>query len=243
MTTTDFSIEFDLLYNNALSNSAPELNLYEKSLFLTQAQEEIVKEAYSNKKTGTFFEGTEAIRRRLDELSIMKVSAYDGTLNAQLSSLKISNNSKFFKIEDDVWYITYDRINTSASQLYIIPVALDQYSLLEGNPFKEPNTKKAWRLNIKNTVNANNVVEIVTTQTPTSYVYRYLKEPSPIVLVDLSVEYPDQGLSINGVTAETNCDLNSEAHRVILKRAVELATMAYKENTLGNNIQLNNRNN
>ena len=50
MTTVDFNIEFDLLYNNALSNSAPEINLYEKSLFLTQAQEEIIKESYDNKK-------------------------------------------------------------------------------------------------------------------------------------------------------------------------------------------------
>ena len=37
MTTVDFNVEFELLYNNALSNSAPEINVYEKSLFLTQA--------------------------------------------------------------------------------------------------------------------------------------------------------------------------------------------------------------
>jgi hypothetical protein len=51
------------------------------------------------------------------------------------------------------------------------------------------------------------------------------------------------GLEINGVSAKTECALNSEVHRLILKRAVELATTAYKENTLTNNVQINNRNN
>jgi len=243
MTTTDFSAEFDLLYNNALSNSAPEINSYEKSLFLTQAQEEIIKDAYSDRKNRTFFESSEMIRRRLDELSIPKISQYNAALNSSLSGLKISSNSKFFKLENDVWYLTYERINTSTTQLYIVPTALDQYSMNEGNPFKEPNNKKAWRIDVKNTATSDKVVEIVTTATPTSYVYRYLKEPTPIVLSNFDTEFPGYGLSINGVNTITNCALNSEAHRIILKRAVELATMAYKENTLGNNIQLNNRNN
>jgi len=243
MTTTDFSVEFDLLYNNALSNSAPEINSYEKSLFLTQAQEEIVKEAYDDKKKGTSFESSEAIRRRLEELSIPSASLYNAGLNSSLSALKLSTNSKFFKIADDVWYITYERINTTTKQLYIVPTALDQYSMLEDNPFKEPNAKRAWRINTKNTVSSDKVVEIITTQTPASYVYRYLQEPTPIVLVNLDDEFPAMNLSINGVNTETNCILNSECHRIILKRAVELATAAYKENTLSNNIQLNNRNN
>lgn len=243
MTTTDFSAEFDLLYNNALSNSAPEINSYEKSLFLTQAQEEIVKEAYSNKTTGIGFESSEAIRRRLEELSIPKVSMYSSALNSSLQGIKMTSNSKFFKIEDDVWYVTYERINTSTRQLYIVPIPLDEYSMLEDNPFKKPNDQRAWRLNVKNTETADKVVEIITTATPTSYVYRYLKEPTPIVLVDLSTAFPGMGLSINGVTAETQCVLNSEVHRSILKRAVELATTAYKENTLVNNVQINNRNN
>lgn len=243
MTTTDFSVEFDLLYNNALSNSAPEINLYEKSLFLTQAQEEIVKEAYDDKKKRTSFESTEAIRRRLEELAISKVSAYDSVLDTALNGLKMSSNSKFFKIEDDVWYLLYERCSTTTSQLYIVPTALDQYSILEDNPFKKPNANRAWRLDSKNTITADRVVELISTQTLTSYFYRYLKEPSPIVLTDLAVLFPGMGLTINGVSAETGCILNSEVHRIILKRAVEIATAAYKENTLSNNIQLNNRNN
>lgn len=243
MTNQDFNVEFDLLYNNALSNSAAEINAYEKSLFLTQAQEEIILEAYDSKKLNNSFESSEAIRRRLEELTIPKVSMYDSTLNNALNALKISEKSRFFKIEDDVWYIVYERISTTTSQLYIVPTSHDQYSTFEDNPFKMPNRNKAWRMDVKNTATSDKVVEIISTVPATIYVYRYLKEPEPIILTDLDVLFPGLNLTIQGKHEETACKLNSEVHRIILKRAVELATMAYKENQLSNNLQLNNRNN
>ena len=42
MTTQEFSNEFDVLYNNIMSNQAPGLDEYEKSVFLTKAQSEIL---------------------------------------------------------------------------------------------------------------------------------------------------------------------------------------------------------
>ena len=41
-TCEEWSLEFDLLYNNIASDKAPGLNEYEKSVFLTRAQETIV---------------------------------------------------------------------------------------------------------------------------------------------------------------------------------------------------------
>ena len=43
MTTQEFSDQFDVLYNNVTSNQAAGLNEYEKSLFLTKGQYEVVK--------------------------------------------------------------------------------------------------------------------------------------------------------------------------------------------------------
>lgn len=243
MTTTDFNVEFDLLYNNALSNSAPEINPYEKSIFLTQAQEEVIKEAYDSPKFKTSFESSETIRRRLEELTITKVVMYNQILNTSLNDLKLSANSKFFKIDNATWYIVYERCNTTTKQLYIVPTTLDQFSMLEDNPFKMPNKNKAWRMNLANTVTVDKVVEIISIYPLSSYLYRYLKEPTPIILDNLETLYPGMNYNINGVNTKTECALNSEVHRVILKRAVELATVAYKDNTLSNNIQLNNRNN
>lgn len=56
MTTSEFSNQFDVLYNNIMSNQAPGLDEYEKSVFLTKAQDEIVK-AYFNPKGNKFLEG------------------------------------------------------------------------------------------------------------------------------------------------------------------------------------------
>ena len=56
MTNQEFSNEFDVLYNNIMSNQAPGLDEYEKSVFLTKAQDEIVKN-YFNPKGNKYQEG------------------------------------------------------------------------------------------------------------------------------------------------------------------------------------------
>ena len=43
MTTKEFSNEFDIAYNSIATNDAPGLDLYEKSVYLTKAQLELVK--------------------------------------------------------------------------------------------------------------------------------------------------------------------------------------------------------
>jgi len=43
MTTKEFSNEFDILYNSIATNAAPGIDLYEKSVFLTKAQDELIK--------------------------------------------------------------------------------------------------------------------------------------------------------------------------------------------------------
>jgi hypothetical protein len=52
MDSTEFSNQFDLLYNNITSNQAPGLSEYEKSVFLTKAQDEIVKNYFSPQSKG-----------------------------------------------------------------------------------------------------------------------------------------------------------------------------------------------
>ena len=69
MTPQEFSSEFDILYNNIMSNKAPGLDDYEKSFFLTQAQEILVLTYYNgNNSSKDSFEKTEEVRRYLDAL-------------------------------------------------------------------------------------------------------------------------------------------------------------------------------
>lgn len=76
MTNLEFSNEFDVLYNNITSNQAPGLNEYEKSVFLTKAQDEIVK-SYFNPKSNKLqdgFDGSE--RRQIDFSMILNIETY-----------------------------------------------------------------------------------------------------------------------------------------------------------------------
>ena len=67
MTLDELSIQFDLLYNNISSNQAPGLTEYEKSVFLTQAQEAVILDLYKG-VTGDSFETTEEVTRYLSSL-------------------------------------------------------------------------------------------------------------------------------------------------------------------------------
>lgn len=76
MTNQEFSNEFDVLYNNITSNQAPGLDEYEKSVFLTKAQDEIVK-AYFNPKTNKVQEGFDGNeKRQIDFSMIMRSHTY-----------------------------------------------------------------------------------------------------------------------------------------------------------------------
>jgi len=55
------------------------------------------------------------------------------------------------------------------------------------------------------------------------YIIRYVKRPRPIVLTDLAQGSYSTGLSIDGITTTTECELNPIIHIDILNKAVELA--------------------
>ena len=86
MTNSEFSNEFDVLYNNITSNQAPGLDEYEKSVFLTKAQDEILK-AYFNPKGNKFLEGyDDNPRRQIDFSMLTTVVDY----SAEVSKTKVN---------------------------------------------------------------------------------------------------------------------------------------------------------
>lgn len=224
MTTEEFSNEFDVLFNSYITaksfgvgQSLTELDEYEKSVLLTEAQEDIVKSLYNGKLTGEGFESTEEQRRSLD--SLIK-SAELTAVNTPI--LGILNNSKFFKLPSDIWFITYEsalltddslkcKNNTRVS---VIPVRQDEYNILKDNPFRGPSDKRVLRMDI-----GTSVVELISKYNIQSYFIKYLSKPKPIILEDIT----NDNLSINGETQKMGCELNSVLHRTILERAVALA--------------------
>ena len=71
MTTTEFSNQFDLLFNNISSNQAPGLNEYEKSVFLTKAQDEIVKNYFQAESNGN------TVKKGFDDTAIRQMDFSD----------------------------------------------------------------------------------------------------------------------------------------------------------------------
>ena len=70
MTNPEFNNEFDVLYNNITSNQAPGLDAYEKSVFLTKAQDEIVK-AYFDPRSNKVQEGFDSTEKRQIDFSMI----------------------------------------------------------------------------------------------------------------------------------------------------------------------------
>lgn len=210
MTNPEFSIEFDILYNNISSNKAPGLNEYEKSVFLTKAQEQIVTELYSGRNTTyNSFEETEEQRRYLHSL-ITTSSLEEST---EIDNI-ITSNSSVYKLPENIMFITYETaILTGNKEVTVYPVSQDELSKIIKNPFRGPSNNRVLRLDL-----GNNSIEVISNYDITKYLIRYIRKPNPIILVDLEDE-----LSINGVTEESVCELDSSLHRTILDRAVALA--------------------
>ena len=243
MTVTELSNEFDIHYNSISSQSSPGLDLYEKSVFLTKAQLELIKNYYNPKgnKYQKGFENSE--KRRVDLKQLIK--NYKTTSNFTNSN-SISSESKFFNIPDDVFLITNEFGIIQDDGCYkqdiinIKPITQDEYNIQKRNPYKKPNNKVAWRLDFSN-LNNNKVVEIISIYN-IEYNLRYIKYPKPIILGNLNELFPSENLSIDGYFSIQECELDDEIQREIIDRAVELALRDYKPQNLQNVVQLDQRN-
>lgn len=247
MTTLELNNEFEIHYNSIAGQSAPNLDAYEKSVYLTKAQLEIVKNYYdsaSNRKQRGF-EASEKRREDLKEL----IKNYSNS-DAFNDSSKIHLSSRFFNIPDDVFIIINEQVEITSEDCFngntinVKPVSHDEFNRQIKNPFKTPDNSLAWRLDYSS-INNNKVVEIVSPYNVTgslTYKLRYLKYPRPIILKDLVLEFPGDTLSIDNQTGESNCELNESLHREIVDRAVELALRDYKPQGLESKIQLDTRN-
>lgn len=221
MTIEEFSNEFDVLINS-YSSSEPvgfsqnplSFDEYEKSIFLTKAQEEIAEGLYTGKALGDSFEDTEQLRRYLAHLVKTAI------LPCRIAPNGLSDKSVFAVLPNDVWFITYESVTLDSDspcingkEIQVIPVTQDEYHRIKGNPFRKSNSRKALRLDVDEFM-----VELISEENIRSYLVRYLSRPEPIILVDL----PDE-LSINNVKTKTECKLNPGIHRMILEVAVNLA--------------------
>jgi len=115
LTTQELKNEFLIHYNAIATNSAPGLDDFEISVFLTKAQLELVKNYYNpdGNKYKKGFENSE--KRRVDLKELVKDNK---STQIVTSTSKIHKDSKFFKIPDDVFLIVYDEATISSTDCY-----------------------------------------------------------------------------------------------------------------------------
>ena len=228
MNVEQFSNEFDTLVNAYArdfvfgEDTSPvdiRVDEYEKSLFLTKAQKELVIDYYSGQNAYNLsFEEKEIIREALDTL--VKTITPEPVENASEHILD-SKQKTFYRLPAYLLYIIFEEVKFSSYlsgckggyTALVVPSTHDEVWHRLQNPFRGPNNKRVLRLNAE-----NNLVELISDYPIGSYLLRYVEEPKPIILTDL----PD-GLSIEGISAKTECALPSILHHKILDVAVRMA--------------------
>lgn len=243
MTASEMKQEFDVLYNNIMSNAAPGLDDYEISVFLTRAQEELLK-AYFNPKGNKYAEGFDfSPKRQVDFSNIIVTKIYTGDESFTQSLVpynKYDDRSYVGQIlqsqEDSKLFL---RLNESARLGYkdtdnnyhygrvlqVIPLMYSEYSKFMAKPYKYPLKNFCWRLEFAG--ESAGVSEFIAAPQEDAnlleYRLRYLRRPAPIIVGDLS----QYSASIDDEDSITNCELDPIIHREIIQRAVELAKSAY----------------
>lgn len=214
MTAQEFSSEFDLLYNNISSAQAPGLTEYEKSVFLTKAQDEIIKNYFTNVQGGNKYQqGIEDSNKRYADFSALLTVA---VLNAETTNVvPFDDRGKIFKLPDGktdkkVMIViteifktgksTSENENPPLTSYQVIPLKFDEYIRLMAKPSSDPLKRQVWKL-MGNSESGNGSIEIVPhwkekDNNINILVLKYIRKPYPIILEDLS----SQELSIEGQT-------------------------------------------
>ena len=220
MTISEFSNQFDILYNNITSNQAPGLSEYEKSVFLTRAQDYLVTSIYDGNIDGNSFEGTEEMARYIEQLTTQII------INTFTQGSGITSYSVFASLPSNLWFIVYESALiqstnpgclTNGKEVLVTPVTHDQFNKIEKNPFRGASINRVLR------ISSQNKSELISKYPITQYKIRYIRNSNPIILEDLS----QYGLTIKGQSQAMTSELNNALHNVILDKAVALAQYAW----------------
>jgi len=186
MTVKEISDSLDVLLGPV------KLNEYDKSVYLTQAQEFFVD------KILKVYEYGEEIRNILGPLLVTKEEV------PQL----VTGNKYSVPLADDIKAIIYEVCD---DERVTVPLDWNDIHYTLKNPFREPNEDIALRTTF------NGIAYIYAVPSVSKYTYTYCKTPLPIVLEDL----PDS-LAINGVNTPTTCELPDGSTDAVIQGAFNL---------------------
>lgn len=149
MDLQEFSTEFDILYNNIASNQAPGINEYEKSVFLTKAEKQLVRHYFEpqlNKSSRGF---DDSIKRQYDFSSLIKVDELqkpEDSILTEKNYIKFDSRSNIYLGPKDVFLTINEQIEDNNKTYSVIPITYSEYTRLMSRPYKYPPKRQAWRL-------------------------------------------------------------------------------------------------
>lgn len=158
MTTQEFSNTFDTLLNSyrdvkafgqTSSAYSLELDEYEKSILLTQAQDIIVKSYFdrSLNNQGTGFDDNS--KRQIDFSELINVGLGVDTTDNVLQFMKFDERSRLFTIPSNILFILNEKVTTHKNGLsqtnMVIPINYQEYDRLTSKPYGQPLKRQCWR--------------------------------------------------------------------------------------------------
>lgn len=221
MTNLEFSNQFDIQLNSFGEGYNITCDEYEKSVFLTKAQEQILTELYNGNLKGSSFEQTEELRanfRRMVKSTTLETPETDS--QSYSDSIVLTT----YHLKDDILFMVQCKGTKNNKSIPIIPVSSDDFYRVINNPFKGPSSRRAIyttesilsNINVINVYSKNSELQSVEVL--------YIKRPKPIILEDL------EGLTINKESSSRECELDESVHNIILDRAVLLALQSKLRN-------------
>ena len=254
----EWLLAFNQAYDNIMSRKAPGLNPYEISVFLTDAQENIVMGLY-NGSFGKPFESEEdvsnflsTLMRQTDMVEVKDGGAQEeGRAAGGHTLTHTCPGSRIYTLPegaDEILVKTFESCDIESdctnargekqySQAIVVPVTQDEFWRTRRNPFKRDNACRVLRLTYPSspktcgcggTMTVEKYTELVSDRDIGKYTVKYITRPEPIILADLRRDVLCGGLSIRGRWKAQTCLLDDAIHPMILSEAVRAAKAAWQ---------------
>lgn len=219
MNAQEMGYEWRITYESIASADAPGYTPREISIFLTESQEDIVKEVCQKG-----IDKDDISRRILGKLR----TYYSITLDQDNATLltdpfrgyKINTLNK---VNTTFFYPHIETIMRGSNLIDIKPESFEAVVNLK-NPFRKPSLIKYWRLFYDDKMF---IVPPSNVSFDESYILNlvYIRKPKPIIIEDLGID------TIDGISVPTDCELDNIIHRDIVYRAAKKAFAATKDQT------------
>lgn len=239
MTTNEFSNAFDTLLNsfNTKANSGEGaskkeivLDEYEKSVFLTQAQDVVIKSYFSSNTNAQGQGIDDSTRRQVDFSGLITVASpsklevlpTEGNI-ANPSLMTFDDRGVLYQLPSNILIMLNEKIKSGDKTYVVVPINYAEYDRLMSRAYNQPLKKQCWRL-FQNVSGIDITSELIPIEGVdiTDYRIRYIRRPRPIILTNLMLDN-QESLEIDGISTVTECELNPIVHVDILNKAVELA--------------------